>query len=98
MSLGYPCNLDTYKYPNIMAFCAFQIGLEHQLNSPISCCHHDAVGSIHGDGSEKMGTQITATMVNWHIWVFDKILYMFSSKIRRIENIDKVSQKVSIIK
>ena len=33
MSVGYPRNLDTYKYPNIMAFCAFQIGLVHQLNS-----------------------------------------------------------------
>ena len=33
MSPGYPHNLDTYKYPNIMALCAFQIGLEHQLNS-----------------------------------------------------------------
>ena len=64
MSLGYPRNLYTYKYPNIMALCVSQIGLEHQLNSPISCCHHDTVGGIHGDGSEKMGTQIAAIMVN----------------------------------
>ena len=33
MNVGYPHNLDAYKYPNIMALCAFHIGLEHELNT-----------------------------------------------------------------